>query len=227
MHIPKTAGSAIRKQLFAALKPSTGIDVKNIDPSLSLEKRRAQATRLFLNASKQNKFRCAGGHITMQDALRILHQYPDAKLMTFLRDPVERVISDFAYFRQQRIEGAQTSEGKQLFASLEGYIDHVSSQDKMVRFLSPNQPLSDAQLVHFIEKRFSFIGIQDRYSRSCQLLGSLLGVELDSDARVRDSTREGGNKPVVSDADRKAISAKNPRDCFLFDYFSEKLKPYI
>ena len=226
-HIPKTAGSALRNQLFQALRPSAGIDVKSIDPTLPLEKRRSEATRLFIQRSRKQKFRSAGGHITMPEVLRILHHHPHAKLITFLRDPVERVISDFVYFKQQPADGPRPEETQRLFASFEGFVNHVASQDKMARFLSPDRPIGDAELLRFIERRFVFVGIQDRYAGSVELLGKLMGRKFDASARVRDSAQSGAPKPTVTAADRAMIAAMNPRDVLLFQHFSDKLKPYI
>ena len=225
-HIPKTAGSALRNQLFKALGSASGIDVKNIDPSLPLEKRRAEATRQFLQRSKKHPYRCAGGHITMPEVLRILHHHPDAKLITFLRDPVERVISDYVYFHQQ--EATRKSETAQrIFASFESFVNHIASQNKMFRFLAPDLSISDEDLSGFVERRFVFIGLQDSYAPSVELLGRLVGKKIDADARIRDSAASGSSKPEVSAADRHAIAAHNARDVYLFEHFRDRLQPFL
>lgn len=226
-HIPKTAGSAVRNQLFKTLRPSTGIDVRNIDPSLPLDERRDKATGEFLGKLSIRNYRCAGGHISMQHVLRILESRPDAKLITFLRDPVERLLSDYAYFYHERIACENEDRVKKQFASLEGYVHHPSSQNKMFRFLTPDQAMTDQDLLAYMKNRFTFIGLQDRYAESMTLLGRLIGKIFDSETRIRDGEQLGTKKPVINEEDRKLIAAKNRLDVNLYAHFSQMLEPFL
>jgi len=86
MHVPKTAGSSIRSSLaevFSAGAVSPAFPVRRID---------ARDSQLL------QSYRVIAGHISWADAA---FHFGNRRLFTFLRDPLERCLSVYGYFRQR------------------------------------------------------------------------------------------------------------------------------
>jgi hypothetical protein len=82
LHIPKTAGTSIYtvfQELFSPNKISHQFGVTKITP---------------VEAEKLDKFQMISGHISWAD---IETYFPDRKIITFLRDPIDRCISWYYY----------------------------------------------------------------------------------------------------------------------------------
>ena len=226
-HLPKTAGSSIRTQMFKVLRPATGIDVKSADPSLPMDKRRSEAARLFIEKDKDHRFRCAGGHLLIPDILKILRHRPGAKPFTLLRHPVDRVVSDYNYFFNGGDGTAPSAGARQAYPTLQSYVSHGASQNKFLRYLAPAPDMSNEALASFVETTFVFIGLQDRYAASLKLLGRLIGSDLDASKRLLDSSESVGEKAVPTQAERQDIAALNHRDMFIYDYFRTRLEKFL
>ncbi len=83
VHIPKTAGLSIRKLFEATFGPdnvSQPFVVTKIDDQ--------ERTRL-------QQYQMISGHISEID----LRQFPDRRLITFLRDPIDRCLSIYSFYR--------------------------------------------------------------------------------------------------------------------------------
>jgi hypothetical protein len=100
LHLPKTAGSSLAEEIGFHLPPHGKISLDYLDASLPHRLKRQRAVDGFLADLAQNgRFRSASGHITMKQALQIKRVHPPTRIVTFLRDPVRRVISDYRYQR--------------------------------------------------------------------------------------------------------------------------------
>lgn len=86
VHIPKTAGTSVRNlfiEIFSEelISPSFPVTVLDSD-----------------KAKELNKYKIICGHISMTDVERY---FPNRKLITFLRNPIDRCLSIYGFFRQQ------------------------------------------------------------------------------------------------------------------------------
>ena len=100
LHIPKTAGSSLGHEIAAVLKPYRNISLDYLDESASHGVKRQRAVEAFIAELKRDGgLRSASGHITMRQALQIKRAHPRTRIVSFLRDPVRRVISDYRYQR--------------------------------------------------------------------------------------------------------------------------------
>ncbi len=100
MHIPKTAGTSVITGISQFLKPSE--EVRGIDRLLLGTFDRFSefddevARTIYLDGSKMPEAKLIMGHFSYKT---LTDRYPDAQLLTFLREPLSRLLSHWVYWR--------------------------------------------------------------------------------------------------------------------------------
>lgn len=89
IHLPKTAGTAFRSALCAAYGDS------NVSPSFGESILDDKAAELL------SQYRIISGHISISDIDRY---FPDRKLLTILREPIDRSLSWYFYANSQTVK---------------------------------------------------------------------------------------------------------------------------
>lgn len=126
VHIPKTAGIALRSVFERWYRGKGGI-------TLDYDLERPESV---LDRARRNHSRVVYGHF---DAVKYRAQFPEAKFISFLRDPGERLISEYWHQRTRKPTNKSgplyhdVYEGK---ISEEQFIYHpamVDQQTKMIR----------------------------------------------------------------------------------------------
>jgi hypothetical protein len=145
--------------------------------------------------------------------------FPDAKLVTWLREPVQRVIS--SYYEWQRWPDMDHSECRKMVEekmSLEEYVCMEKTQNLCTRFLNKVSI-----------REFSFVGITEKFDKSIQLFKSMFLPELKDVEYSRKN--EGDKKPRVSKQTRQMIAEYNKDDIELYkeskSKFNELCKRFI
>jgi hypothetical protein len=205
VHIPKTAGTSFRKSLKAAYGEE---EVVRLDISL-------QTGQVRLNEEKQEErilptgTRVLHGHFRPAD---IWEHYPETKdlpFITWLRNPVERVISNY-YYLEKRLKEELDEEGKNLNIlskmqrSLLEYARDDINRNRQHKFLE-GMPLED----------FEFVGILEHYAEDLAELGRRLGWK-EVEATTVNVTS--GKKPIVSEETREEIARLNGDDMALYQH---------
>lgn len=222
LHIPKTAGSSFRNAMAERLKPDHNI---NIDKLRGVKKRNPafrEAIDEFLALDREKRFRFASGHLKMAEALRIRESLSrPVRLLTMLRDPVQRVISDYRY---QRTPAHPLHEKFcAAFPTLESFVQSRRSQNKMFRHLAlPGDSVEGA--IARLEREFSLIGLVEMYPLSLKLCSELIGTAIPTSSRLNVTQTTGGNEVEVSDALADRIRALNGKDEVLWSHFHRRLQ---
>jgi hypothetical protein len=108
--------------------------------------------------------RCVHGHFP-SDAFDDL--VPQAELVTWLRDPVERVVSSYHHFlRHPDPTNPSCRRMMEERMTLEQFAELGPMRNEAARYLA-GKPLST----------FRFVGVTDRFSESLEALGDALGIE--------------------------------------------------
>jgi hypothetical protein len=157
MHLPKVAGSSFRGFL-------SEIYGQSLRCMYSVEE---TAPRFLGSIELDETVQCLHGHF-QADAYD--NKLPGAVKITWLRDPIERVVS--SYFQYQRHPDSANkldSHGKRLTLGC-SLMDFARDEDmiRQVRWYFNAVPLDN----------FFFIGISEEFSSSLRLLCDLLGVEM-------------------------------------------------
>ena len=148
LHIPKTAGTSVYEvfqDLFSAKNVSEQFGVTKITPA---------------EARKLNKFQMISGHISWDD---IATYFPERKIITFLREPIDRCISWYYYAKSRPL-------------------DHVIPLDQISNSNDPKEAISIAKQVDFETFLFSDHPhiLQNLRNRQAWQLGAHASFDLQS-----------------------------------------------
>jgi len=217
VHIPKTAGSSFREELSRRLAPEYHLKV-NYTSGQPLPAQRRAAIESCIASNRHNRFRFVSGHVQYVHMSRLAQSDPRARLITILRDPVSRVISDFHY--QRSSEHPLAEQFKQRFPTLEDFVRFEAGQNKMVKFLRRGRTEGAADVVDRMMKEYAFVGLQDDYDLSFRLMTHLLGQSVAPKAHLR----KGNGDTAVASETRDLITALNQDDVMVFEAFRRRFE---
>ena len=169
VHIPKTAGTSFKNILRLAYKNSEiiVIDSDNWHKAGMYN----EVNRSGLPGSVQIKpgkdVKCIVGHF---NADRFMDMYPDATYITWLRDPIQRLISQHNYYMRlgTRYGEINNTQRKYDLIDLKTYCTHPRNLNSMKQQI--NIPLS----------KFKFIGIVEKYDEEVVRFKKITGIDLNN-----------------------------------------------
>ena len=176
IHIPKTAGSSFQKTLetiygkdvFCRLDFTVQNDSGENNIIAKNQTRQEDLDSIISTGSLNNKIEVLHGHIHFQDFNSVFESHPDLKVITWLRHPVERVISNYNYLRARfEAESTLSPVARKLFNRLVmSLLDfaRLPRDIHMYRDYTTGKPLED----------FDFIGITEDYDNDLERLARIL-----------------------------------------------------
>lgn len=225
VHIPKTAGGTVTKMLTSAYGKEAKFDAGNYfrGPEKTVNKI-GHRPKGGWGSWYHRGGRVAVGHVpfgVFRD-----HLPAETNYMTFLREPVDRVLSH--YFRhfwrvdalEERASGSGTS-GLLVEAMVERNSPELNNF--ATRFLCGDPEPLGKLAPNALEEakanlsRFVFVGIQERFDESAALLQRLVGLEFVPAADRHVSS----DRPAVSEIapeDRALIEERNALDIELYGF---------
>ncbi|MCC2099479.1 MAG: sulfotransferase family 2 domain-containing protein [Hyphomicrobiales bacterium] len=175
LHIPKTAGSSFGSEMQQRLSPAFNIifDYRNAD--IPVRYQEATVFQQFLSQDRASRFRFASGHVRFQTCASLLALERKVRMITFLRDPVARMISDFKYQRTPKHPLCDTFIRD--FPTFKDYAHHRSAWDKMYVFLRlyPKEPVED--VIRRMERTFTLVGTVEHYELAFRVVTALCGQQ--------------------------------------------------
>ena len=223
LHIPKTAGTSFL-DVLKRVYPTDGVYEIYGEISDRIEKLQA------LPELERRKINCLSGHYKFG-----LHEdLPgSATYVTFLRDPVERVISHYYYVRRfpgHRLNSAITEDG----VSLRGYVDLdpelSNGQVRMIADGEDDTPQDELleQALQNLQNRFPVIGITERFDTSVTVMSHCF--DWPSASVYYWKRNVSSSRPSVQEIDpdvRQYIESKNQVDRALYERASEWLDEHV
>ena len=222
LHVPKTAGSSFREELASRLQPDVNIFITYDDPTVTHDALLDRAMCKFLDPANGAWPRFASGHLYRSHIERLRHVRPDVKLITMLRDPVARLISDYRY--QRTPAHPPYRQFIEAFPDFASYLACKPEQNKMHHYLSryPGQPVDE--VIDEVEREFTFVGTQEAYEFSCRALFALLG-RMEAPTIYARKTEDNTDNQVDGTAVlREEIEAANALDVKIYRHFSDRLE---
>lgn len=192
IHIPKTAGVSVRNILKEHFGPGFVLAYWQVTDAWGRVLPEVPATA-----------RCVHGHF---EADRFAGRFPRARLLTWVRDPVERVVS--SYYHRLRDPDWQHPVCHELHSKKLSLVEYAAL------------PLVRNEMAHFFGGRkpeeFFFIGVVEEFERSLAHLTRLLEIRA---APVRHDNVNPDKKTARYELDpaiRREIGALNEKDTELY-----------
>ena len=230
VHIPKTAGSSL-KAIMRRRHPD--LVVRNIGNILKdQDKAVREVRRLGPLMSEDRRYLAAQAHIPFG-----FHRHfaPDTRYVTFVRDPIERVVSNHFHETERYIKSGEMPllpEPEHVLRLRRPYLDNLQT-----RFLcGVEAPLGVPASEDLLEEakanlrdRFAFVGLTERFDESLVLLNGVMGWPLSTYRTVKGGTayhlkRYGRSRPRVeelSPASLAVFEEHNDLDRRLYAYARE------
>jgi hypothetical protein len=214
LHVPKTGGSSLTAALAASLGPHDFYQL----PSDRAGK--VPVARLL------ERYRAVAGHFTMA------HLEPvssSAFLFTFLREPVDRVVSLFHFYRLQqagahldpRVTAVKSADAFAAF--VDGLSDRLSPWSNWQTYVFSGASDCESPAVKLLPRalanldRFDFVGVQDELTRGADVLGRLRGWSLVLPPRRINVTTERPGLAQLPGRTRSKLDELNRCDAELFE----------
>jgi hypothetical protein len=204
IHIPKTAGTSFRNTLCEVYGQK---EVVRLDIGLVRKETRIRE-QLYEAPDLPPETRVLHGHFSYPLLVQRFDVSSALPVITWLRDPVDRVISNYFYLAKRlREELDEERKGlhilKKMQRSLREYALYEPSQNRMSKFL---EGLSLQDLF--------FVGLVEHYEEDVASLARKLSWQ---HTPVFYHNRTGSNRPDVSEEDRAFIRSLNAQDVALYE----------
>ncbi len=222
MHIPKTGGETFTNEIITRGVPR--------DRLLSgLRGTSDYDSFVAMPLQDKEKLACVSGHLYF--GVHDLFDSP-CKYLTYVRDPVERVISTY-YFTRRAKDTPRHEQARN--CSLMDFVrdpDDLELSDYQVRLLggNPVDPVGPAELERAkanIAEHFLCVGLTERFDASLLLMAKLLGFTHIHYKRWNVSLNK--NLDQVGDLDqvREVIRERNQLDTQLYEFCAQRLEAQL
>jgi hypothetical protein len=204
VHIPKTAGTSFRhilKQVYGE-SAVVRLDINARGKKVRLDEQLYEAAELPAGV------RVLHGHFSPAAVAERFAGVEKLPAITWLRHPVDRVISNYFYLKKRLAEELdEEAKGlnilRKMQRSLLEYAADDMNRNRQHKFLA-GRALED----------FAFVAIQEHYDEDLAAMGKHLGWPPVEAVKYNVT----GTGPQVTDEDRATIAALNPLDMALYEH---------
>ncbi len=195
VHIPKTAGTSLRMSLERTLGIDQicmdyGVEYGGTSPCVLDWFKSRDVYRLY-ETFNQSGYRLLAGHFS---AGKYVNLFPAQSMVTFLRAPVKRVLSEFSHFKRNH--------------AYKGTLEDFYSWDR-------NKNMQTRMLGNVPRQVLGLVGIAEHYEDSLALFANRFGLELPSVRENIDPDRV-ADEVKISEEQRKQMELFNRQDIFLY-----------
>lgn len=219
VHLPKTAGGTFREHLIGLYAPDICFDftdqytfIDTAPPTLVMRMQRTLRAYKLGRSRLRETDRCIHGHFR---ADKYRTRFPDARLVTWLRDPVERVVSHYRHWKRNR--NTSHSISRRLLREnldLVQFAEIDVMRNLQSRYLN-GVPLQD----------FWFVGVQEYFEAMIPHFYAQLGLEaVAHKAITHDSEKPVHDRYALDPETWVCIDALNQQDRALYTQALERAR---
>ena len=231
LHLAKTAGTSLKHSLEAMAPPCYPLYLENYDLGRE-EIDRSKFERVARFAAMQNalptneKYSVCFGHIRYRHLRLLQREIPGLRTFTFLRDPVDRVVSEYryrstpAYWMHETFLDQFPNIGD--FAASPGIVN-VMTQSLM----EVGGEIDADEKVRLILNHYDFIGLSEAYSSSASALFGMMDIVHRPVERLNETIATDRNNIEIRAKDIDLINAINALDARLYRRAREILTPHL
>lgn len=208
VHIPKCAGGTLKTVFIRAFGAKQVREAGNYFGDEQSARRACEKV-----ARKIGRAPVALGHVPY--AIFQANGHNQARYITLLRDPVERVLSHY----HRHIHGKARNGGFDNLADALAGVPELANLCTRMLCDNPDGDLTGADLDAAMRniEAFAFVGIQERFDESLVLLHHALGIELTPYGESIHVNHDGRPRAeTIPDADRALILKHNALDAALY-----------
>jgi hypothetical protein len=221
VHVPRTAGSSFAAEL-AKLRP----DHKHLradfaDGQAMAGDKMDEAVEKFITEIDQRGYRTCSGQIEIRHVDRIRSVEPAAKVVTLLRNPVDRVISDYRS-RQINVHPAHEAFVEK-YPSINEYIEDPENWDRMTKILAATPGANTTETFRQIDQSFSFVGLLEMYPMSFNIITRFFGQNNLPKIHRNASVLTEEERPAADAELRRRIARNNELDLALYEHVRRRL----
>lgn len=225
IHIPKTAGSSFREELANVFQPDLNVEIDYA--SMGSKDRDVEFIRLMEDRLKvvtsdycYNKYRLVTGHFTIEQ-MQKHGGLGDRRTVTILRDPVDRLISDFLYRTSEAHPGSNYERLR--YPNFATFIEDPINRNVMRLYVAPGNIDNTEDVISYMNENFAFVGTQERYTLSIKILFAFLGMRINPQIKIRQNS---GQRSLEIKSEEKLLSLAvnlNREDYAIYNYFDKLL----
>ncbi len=216
LHIPRTGGTTLNSIFFNNF---------NKEEIISLYSREDFATGAEELARRGDSVRLVQGHFLHDEHIEALRQGRNARVVTFIRHPVERLASEYLFLKNW--------PHSQMYEVLNsrniGFAEYITSDDRAFRYRTKNlltrvfsrmsfegEPSAEAEAAALAQARsYALTGIVERFDAGLLLLADLM--ELQDIHYERKNRVSSALKETIRPEDRALAAEFNAADIRLYE----------
>lgn len=202
IHIPKTAGTSLLNVFQKKYSSNEICTIKRKELSENSIKDNSEIIKDHI--SKEHKI--LHGHLYYKEIDTVLKLNTDVKIITFLRNPVDRVISNYLFFKQRIHEGkVNKSELSRKNETLMEYARLEESQNRQSKFLDG----IDIENIYFL-------GLMESFSEDIKNLCKELEIRLFEIPDLNKNKHSEISYLKITETEIQEIKSLNQKDLLLY-----------
>ncbi len=218
-HIPKTAGTSLVAEIGRVGLPWAHIMGGIYSDELGMM---VGTGRDYLLAKKDEAFagvfRIMIGHVTQRDVLAAYGRQERFRYATFLRDPVERLYSEYSYKTRVEAEPYRALYAAR-YATFGSFVDNFVDSNEMSHYLEEYRGEPASQIFARLVETYAFVGTVENYKEDIARFRRLFGAPDVVPFHLNASPV--GSKHITKETVDK-IRERNMRDVELYEAFHSR-----